>query len=63
MNRACQNCQWWTRHEPGEPYGTCRGAPPTHGAPWPSTLSDDWCGQFRMAERLSGVTAEIGEPE
>lgn len=53
--RACRNCMWWSD-------GQCRGAPPSvvvdiggvDETRWPATSADDWCGAFRMAERLAG---------
>ena len=70
MNRACRNCQWW-RQDAGSEFapGECRGGPPRRMAPpfdrqqspnaeWPMTQPNDWCGAFRMAERLAGgITA------
>jgi hypothetical protein len=63
MTRACRNCQWWVG-EPAGSGGECRGAPPTPvitadglEAMWPRTGSFEWCGAFRMAERLAdGMT-------
>jgi hypothetical protein len=59
MSRACRNCQWWI--ETGRRSGQCRGAPPVaklHNAGerpvWPSTEPSDWCGAFRIAERMAG---------
>lgn len=60
MTRACRNCQWWVG-EPAGSGGECRGAPPTPvitadglEAMWPRTGSFEWCGAFRIAERMAG---------
>lgn len=62
MTRECRNCMWWIRdHVNGGLAGKCRGAPPTFspvtgGPRWPVTLSDDWCGTFRIREDLTKGT-------
>ena len=60
MSRACRCCQWWLV-EPDGSAGECRGAPPTPiitadglETMWPRTGSFDWCGAFRIAERMAG---------
>lgn len=51
--RRCDHCEWWVEGFDGR--GLCRGAPPTgglDGSYFPATARDDWCGAFRMSERL-----------
>ncbi len=61
MTRACRNCQWWDRGASltgPALIGTCRGGPPSvtdrNTCHWPVTEDTDWCGAFRMAERMAG---------
>lgn len=56
MTRACKNCQWWVS-APASELGVCKGGPPTPAAKrgeWPVTHHIDWCGAFRLAERMAG---------
>ena len=54
--RAYRNCQWWVAPEAAV-IGACKGGPPsatTGITEWPLTHSADWCGMFRLAERMAG---------
>ena len=55
--RTCNLCEWWVSAAADAAFGTCRAHPPTvdqGAAVWPSTASDEWCGAFRIGERLLG---------
>jgi len=60
MTRACGSCQWWV--ESADPdlkgLGRCKGGPPTTSksglGDWPVTGIAEWCGAFRLAERMAG---------
>lgn len=60
MTRACASCEWWDNPATGDPdFGYCHGAPPTAvpddgEAMWPVTAASDFCGAFRVAERMAG---------
>ena len=63
MTRACKNCQWWDRGASltgPALIGTCRGGPPSvterNTCHWPVTEDSDWCGAFRIAERMASIT-------
>lgn len=55
----CPDCAYWLE-EPGEDFGECRRYAPrpvtgdvTKTVPyWPTTTSDEWCGEFRPATGL-----------
>lgn len=66
MKLKCENCRWWSGNAINDIlpiYGECRlSGPKPDGegaAIWPSTGSDDWCGQWRTkddrAARLLGT--------
>ena len=57
--RSCVNCVYWDRHSPAE--GKCRRHAPVAAlcprnresdstAVWPSTLPEDWCGEWQSRE-------------
>jgi len=52
MTRACENCAWWVATNSA--VGQCKGGPPITSYTWPMTTHVDWCGMFRLAERLTG---------
>jgi hypothetical protein len=66
MSRACRNCQWWIESTVPDPVleglRSCKGGPPTASYEmlrlWPVTGPDDWCGAFRIAERMAGGVSD-----
>lgn len=54
MTRACQNCEWWLATQARPAVGYCKAGPPIASYTWPLTNAFDWCGRFRLAERLTG---------
>ena len=42
---ACKDCLFWRPDKDDKWMGECRRRPPVRDG-WPSTCSDDWCGEF-----------------
>ena len=39
----CGNCRFWQRTKPDSPLGSCHRHA-ISGTNWPSTVSEEWCG-------------------
>ncbi len=51
---TCSKCMWYQRHTKpglGTEFGSCRRSNPTNQG-FPFVLPADWCGGFRMTERV-----------
>lgn len=59
--KTCKMCRFWGKLPDALPYkgsiGLCRkshpaeigtGNRPYNGGQWPSTMADDWCGEFEL---------------
>ena len=60
---ACVNCLYWQPLPQIQSAGRCRVCPPAigsainnlHGAIWPVSMHDDWCGSFRFSDILPAL--------
>lgn len=75
MRRTCETCEWFIELAEGSEAGDCHGAPPSTVVTedlagrqqaqtlWPNVQRTDWCGAYRIAERLIPSLGRLGAEE